>query len=84
MSMRGKLTLLLWGVAAAAAFAVSALGVIAAQDGKLSVWALVAFAWSAAMLAGLGHHLSQHDAATRYRQHHKPLAGPRPGAELPG
>lgn len=85
MSMRGKLPLLvLWGAAAAAALAVSVLAVAAAQDGKLGVWALVAFAWSAALLAGFGHHLTQQDPISRYRQQHKPLAGPRPGAELPG
>jgi 4-amino-4-deoxy-L-arabinose transferase-like glycosyltransferase len=84
MSMRQRVMAVLWLIGAAAALTLSTLWAIAASNGKVSAWALVAFVWSAALLAGLAHHLTQPDQLDRYRSRRKPLAGPRPGAELPG
>jgi hypothetical protein len=83
MSMDRKVTILLWTLGSAAALGLSTLSVLVAEDGRMSPWALVSFMWSVAMLAGLVHHLGGQDAMTRYRLRHKPLAGPREGAQLP-
>ena len=84
MSMRHRLTALLWLLGAAGALALSTLWAIAAGSGKISAFALVVFVWSAALLAGLVHHITQQDQVDRYRSRREPLAGPRSGAELPG
>jgi hypothetical protein len=81
--MSRRMTVLLWALGAALALSVSGLSVMAAEDGRMTPWALVSFMWSVAMLAGLTHHLGARDAMTRYRLRHKPLAGPREGAQLP-
>lgn len=84
MWMHRGFAALLWLLAAAAAFAISAVWVVDAQSGKMSAWALVPIFWGAALVAVLVHYLSLGgDALTRYLHHHKPLSGPRPGAELP-
>lgn len=56
MSMRNGLTALLWLLGAAAALAICLLGMLAAQDGKVSAFALVPLIWSVALLAGSVHH----------------------------
>ncbi len=66
-------------VALAAAFAV------AGEGGRAGVWALILFYWGTALLMVLVHHLAgRQDAVSRYLARHEPLAGPRPGSELPG
>jgi len=57
--------------------------VIVGEEGKIHAWALIAFFWSAALLAGAIHHFPGR-VNTSYRHRHKPLAGPRSGASLPG
>ena len=74
MSMRNRLTALLWLLGAAAALGLSLLWVLAAQDGKVSGFALVPFMWSVALLAGCVHH---------FRHAHEPSAEGQPGALLP-
>jgi hypothetical protein len=84
MTMHRGLTAVLLLVAGAAILAAGAAWSLDAQSGKMSPVILVAFFWAIALAAALAHYLSQGgDALTRYRLHHKPLAGPRPGAELP-
>jgi hypothetical protein len=78
-----KVTIALWALGAAIALALTGVSVLMAGEGLLPPWALVAFMWSAAMVAGLAHHLAAPDPCTRYRLRHKPLAGPREGAQLP-
>ena len=74
MSMRERLAALGWLLGAVAALAVTVLGVLGAQDGQLSAFALVPFMWSVALLAGFVHH---------WRLARKPLlGGERPGALL--
>ena len=73
MSMRERLTALLWLLGAAAAIAISALWALAAQDGQVNAFALVAFVWSVALLAGFVHH---------WRQARKPLREQPSGALL--
>ena len=77
------LTIALWALGAAVAAGVSAVTIIAAEGGRLSALALVSLLWCAAMLAGLVHHVREDCPVERYRTTHKPLAGPREGAELP-
>lgn len=84
MSMRWELHVVVWAVAAAGALALSVLSLMAAPDGVPGVWALLPFMLTAGILAGLVHVLARQDPATRYHLEHKPLAGPRPGARLPG
>ena len=50
------LTGLLWLAGAVAAFALGFLLVIVGEDGTIHAWALIAFFWSAALLAGAIHH----------------------------
>ena len=50
-----------------------------------AAWALVLVFWGAALLAALVQTVAQrHHPIHRYLARHEPLAGPRPGAELPG
>jgi len=84
MSGRREYHIVVGAMAAAAALTPSVLSIMAAHDGALGNWALVAFALTAGILAGLVHVLARRDLATRYRLEHKPLAGPPPGARLPG
>ena len=79
------LAVLLWVLAAIAAFAISAVWIIDAQSGMVSAWVILPFFWSAAVLSILGHYLAQwRPPIARYLARHRPLAGPRAGAELPG
>jgi hypothetical protein len=56
-----------------------------AQGGLMAAWALVLFFWGAAGLAALAQAtIQRQDPMSRYLSRHRPLAGPRPGAELPG
>jgi hypothetical protein len=51
----------------------------------MAAWLLVLFFWCAAVLAVLARAvLPRQDPVSRYVSRHEPLAGPRPGAELPG
>ena len=84
MFKQEKAALLAGLLAAAAIFAVSTLWVIAGRGGHLSAWAVIPFFWSAVLLAGVAHALRQLPGTlTGYRRHHRPLAGPREGAQLP-
>jgi hypothetical protein len=69
-----------WIAAAAAAFTFSSLWVLMAPEGQASAWALAASALGAVLAAGLALNRSQ---LARYRERHRPLAGPRRGARLP-
>jgi hypothetical protein len=85
MTMHRGLTAVLLLVAGAAILVAVAAWPLGVQSGKVSPAILVAFFWAVALVAMLAHFLSQGgDALTRYRLRHKPLAGPRPGADLPG
>ena len=83
MLTRRTVTALLWFAEAIAVFALGFLLAIVGEDGKIHAWALIAFFWSAALLAGAIHHFPGR-VNTSYRHRHKPLAGPRSGASLPG
>lgn len=78
-----SVTLALWALGAAAAAGVSAHWIVSAGDGRLTAWALVSLLWCVAMLTGFVHHLREGAPLERYRLRHKPLAGPREGAQLP-
>jgi hypothetical protein len=85
MLLHKFLAALLWPVAVCAIIAVMGLWLVDTQSGKISAWAIVPFFWGAALLAGVVHYVGQlRDPIGRYLARHKPLAGPRPGAELPG
>ena len=71
MSMRERLAALGWLLGGVAALAVTVLGVLGAQDGQLSAFALVPLMWSVALLAGFVHH---------WRLARKPLLGEQPDA----
>jgi hypothetical protein len=73
MSMRERLAPLGWLLGAVAALAVTVLGVLGAQPGQVSAFALVPLMWSVALLAGFVHH---------WRLARKPLLGEQPGALL--
>jgi hypothetical protein len=73
MSMRERLAALGWLLGGVAALAVTVLGVLGAQDGQLSAFALVPLMWSVALLAGFVHH---------WRLARKPLLGEQPDALL--
>jgi len=83
MATERTMTAAVWALGAVVALILSAISIWWAQDGQMQAWALVSFVWSVAMLAGFAHHLGARDALTRYRERHKPLAGPREGAQLP-
>jgi hypothetical protein len=83
MLTRRTVTALLWFAEAIAVFALGFLLAIVGEDGKIHAWALIAFFWSAALLAGAIHHFPG-GVNKSYRHRRKPLAGPRPGACLPG
>lgn len=84
MLVQRLLAALLQILAVVVAFAVCALWIADAQSGTVSAWAILPFFWSAAALAVLGHYLARWRApVTHYLARHKPLAGPREGAELP-
>lgn len=56
-----------------------------AEGGQMAALALVLFFWGGAVLASLAQAILQRqDSVRRYLSRHEPLAGPRPGAELPG
>lgn len=85
MPTRDKLKTLAWLLAAAGLAAASAQWILSAHTVAGGRLALAPFALSAALLATLILARGQRrNSRTRYRARHKPLAGPRPGAELPG
>lgn len=59
MSMQHGIAALIWLLGAATAFGVSALWLVDAHAGKMSAWALVSLAWSAALIAVLARQLAQ-------------------------
>ena len=61
MSFKEALTVLLWSSGVTATLAMSAFGILSAQDGKLNAFALVPLVWSVALGAGLFHQLSELD-----------------------
>jgi hypothetical protein len=73
MSMRERVAALGWLFGGAAAMAITAIWVLAAQPGQVSAFVLVPFMWSVALLAGFVHH---------WRLARKPLLGEQPGALL--
>jgi lipopolysaccharide export LptBFGC system permease protein LptF len=73
MSMRERLAPLGWLLGAVAALAVTVLGVLGAQPGQVSAFALVPLMWSVALLAGFVHH---------WRLARRPLLDEQPGALL--
>jgi len=52
MSFKEALTVLLWSSGVTATLAMSAFGILSAQDGKLNAFALVPLVWSVALGAG--------------------------------
>ena len=75
----------LWILATITSFAICAWWITDAQSGMVSAWVILPFFWSAALLSVLVHYAVQwRDPIGRYLARHKPLAGPRQGAELPG
>jgi hypothetical protein len=85
MLLHKVLRAVIWPLAALAAFAMCALWFADTHGGKVSAWAILPFFWGAALVALVVHHLGQlRDPISRYLARHKPLAGPRPGAEIPG
>jgi hypothetical protein len=59
MSTRETISALIWLAGTLAALSISALGVLAAQDGKLHAFALVPLIWSVAFGAGFVHQLNE-------------------------
>jgi hypothetical protein len=85
MLLQRILNAALWLGAVAAGLVICAVWLVDTQSGKISAWAILPFFWGAAAFAVLVHYLGQlRDPIGRYLSRHKPLAGPRPGAELPG
>ncbi|HWB44470.1 MAG TPA: hypothetical protein VG900_03450 [Hyphomicrobiaceae bacterium] len=84
MSPRRVLTALLWFFAAAGLFMLGTLWAIGFGQGLQKVWPFIPVLLGAVMLAAVAHYLTlQQDPLRTYRQRHKPLAGPKPGAALP-
>jgi hypothetical protein len=85
MSMQHGIAALIWLLGAATAFGVSALWLVDAHAGKMSAWALVSLAWSAALIAVLAHHVAQFIAprasAFMNLRGHEPLAAEMRHAE---
>lgn len=85
MLMHKILAALLWVLAAVVLFALCAVWIIDAQSGMVSAWVILPFFWSAAVLSVLVHYLAQwRTPIAGYLARHRPLAGRRAGAELPG
>jgi hypothetical protein len=84
MSLRDILRAGLWSLATLAIF-LGCVWFADPQTGKVGAWAIVPFFWGGAAVAAGAHLIAQwRDPLVRYLARHKPLAGPRPGAELPG
>ena len=84
MSPRRVLTAVLWFFAAAGLFMLGTLWAIGLGHGLRAVWPLVPVLFGAVLLAAVAHYLTyQQDPLRTYRQRHKRLAGPKPGAALP-
>ncbi len=85
MSLRKVVLAMLWPLAIVAILAVSVASLPDIQGGKVSAWMILPFFWGGAAVAVGVHQLAQlRDPIGRYLARHKSLAGPRPGAELPG
>jgi peptidoglycan/LPS O-acetylase OafA/YrhL len=84
MLPRSRSSYLLALAAAGGAFAVCTIWLISTRGapGPLLVLPFVLSGLALITLAHLVAH--RHDVRTRYHLRHRPLAGPRPGARLPG
>ena len=86
MSMQHGIAALIWLLGAATAFGVSALWLVDAHAGKMSAWALVSLAWSAALIAVLAHHVAKFIAprasAFMNLRGHDPLAAEMRHADM--
>ena len=67
MSKKEMSNLLLWLLGAVAALGLSVVWVLAAEEGKVSAFALIAFMWSVARGAGFVHHLRETALIARVR-----------------
>ena len=85
MLLHKFLAVVLWPLAVLTALVVCAWWIVDTQSGKISAWAILPFFWGAALVAVVAHYVAQwRDPVIRYLVRHKPLTGPRSGAELPG
>ncbi len=85
MSLRNVLRAAMGPLATLAIFAACVFWFADTESGKVGAWVILPFFWGGAIVAVGVHHLAQlRDPLTRYLARHRPLAGPRPGAELPG
>ena len=85
MSLRNVLRAAMGPLATLAIFAACVSWFADTESGKVGAWVILPFFWGGAVVAAGVHLLAQlRDPLGRYLTRHKPLAGPRPGAELPG
>jgi hypothetical protein len=85
MSPRKVVLAMLWPLATVAILAVTVASLPDLQSGKVGAWIILPIFWGGAAVAVGVHRLAQlRDPIGRYLARHKSLAGPRPGAELPG
>ena len=77
------LAILLWLLGATATAAISVVWMFAAEDGKVSAFALVPLMWSVALGAGFVHQLMESGLLQRYRPGTRPLAGEPLGGLMP-
>ncbi|MGE3066711.1 MAG: hypothetical protein AB7K67_14060 [Hyphomicrobiaceae bacterium] len=84
-SPKWKVRFAAWFVGAGTALFLYALWAVSAAPVVATRWTLVTFGLAAAVFAGLAQIIVERPCAVeRYASAHKPLAGPRSGAELPG
>lgn len=77
--------LLLYGTGGVVGLAgLSAVPVLVAGGGESAGLAVTLFFWSAALLVSLALAIRRDNPVEHYLSRHEPLAGPRPGAQLPG
>jgi hypothetical protein len=85
MALRNIVRIVVWPLATLAMSAAFVLWFTGTEGGKVGAWVMLPFFWGGAMVAAGVHQIAQlRDPVSRYLARHKPLAGPRPGAELPG
>jgi peptidoglycan/LPS O-acetylase OafA/YrhL len=84
MLSRNRLMSLVGLCAAGVAFILGSVWIIAGAGPAPGPWAVLPLAGSAALLACTAIAIgARRNDLRRYRVQHKPLAGPRPGAQLP-
>ena len=85
MSLRNVVRVVVWPLATLAMSAACVLCFAGTEGGKVGAWVILPFFWGGAVVAVGVHQLAQlRDPLSRYLARHRPLAGPRAGAELPG